>query len=90
MATNDCGLYVNGVGQGTRFDGTYNVGGASYPNLGSCDPYTNWENWNATMVEGYKNIALATMDALQVGNRILICPFLCLQKLSNGSSGHGR
>ncbi|KAF9239593.1 exo-beta-1,3-glucanase [Melanogaster broomeanus] len=54
-AVTDCGLWVNGVGQGTR----------SWPVVGSCTPWTDWQNWDATMKTGIMNFALASMDALQ-------------------------
>ncbi|KAJ7168199.1 glycoside hydrolase family 5 protein, partial [Mycena crocata] len=62
-AVTDCGLYVNGVGQGIRYEGTFS---GNWPNLGSCEnDWTNWEQWSADTKKGYKTFALASMDALQ-------------------------
>ena len=62
LATNDCGLYVNGVGLGTRYEGTYP---GTWPVIGSCDPWLDYQNWNDTTKENYKQLALSSMDALQ-------------------------
>lgn len=63
-AINDCGLYVNGVGLGTRYEGTYQ---GTWPKIGSCDQWTNYKNWDATTKAEIKTFALASMSALQVG-----------------------
>jgi len=61
-AINDCGLYLNGVNLGTRFEGTY----PGYPNVvGDCTPWIDWANWDPTLKAGIKQFALASMDALQ-------------------------
>lgn len=62
-AVTDCGLYVNGVGLGTRYEGTYTPG--TWPAIGSCTPWTDWQNWDSTMKSGIQQFALASMDALQ-------------------------
>lgn len=62
-AVTDCGLWVNGVGLGTRYEGTYT---GNWPVIGSCTPWTDWQNWNTTMKTGIMNFAMASMDALQV------------------------
>jgi glucan 1,3-beta-glucosidase len=64
-AVTDCGLWLNGVGLGTRYDGTY-TGGGDWPSQGSCTPWTDWQNYNSAMKKGLMNFALASMDALQV------------------------
>ncbi|THH07807.1 hypothetical protein EW145_g3127 [Phellinidium pouzarii] len=48
---NDCGLYLNGVG--------------STPGLPDCDFYMDSTQWNQTMIDGIRDYALASMDALQ-------------------------
>lgn len=63
-AVTDCGLWVNGVGLGTRYEGTYP---GDWPRVGSCTPWTDWRNWDATMKQSMMDFALASMDALQVG-----------------------
>lgn len=62
-AVTDCGLYVNGVGLGTRYEGTYTPG--TWPVVGNCTPWTDWQNWDSTMKSGIEQFALASMDALQ-------------------------
>ena len=62
-AVTDCGLWVNGVGLGTRYEGTYT---GTWPVVGSCTPWTDWQSWNTAMKTGTMNFAMASMDALQV------------------------
>jgi len=61
-AVTDCGLWVNGVGLGTRYEGNYTGGGAA---VGSCTPWNDFQSWNTTMKTDIMNFALASMDALQ-------------------------
>ncbi|KAH8106773.1 glycoside hydrolase [Cristinia sonorae] len=63
LAINDCGLFVNGVGLGVRYEGTY-VGGGG-PRVGSCDPWTNFATWSPAMKNDIQQFALSSMDALQ-------------------------
>ena len=63
-AVTDCGLWVNGVGQGTRYDGTYTAG--TWPNVGNCNQWTNWQNYDAGTKSDIQNFAMSSMDALQV------------------------
>jgi glucan 1,3-beta-glucosidase len=64
-AVTDCGLWLNGVNLGTRYEGNY-VGGSG-PAVGSCEQWTDWTKYDAKMKASIKNFALASMDALQVG-----------------------
>ncbi|EMD38346.1 glycoside hydrolase family 5 protein [Gelatoporia subvermispora B] len=63
-AINDCGLWVNGVNLGARYDGTYS-GGGTFPFVGECEPWTDWTSWNQSMKADIQQFALASMDALQ-------------------------
>ena len=63
-AITDCGLWLNDVNQGTRYEGTYTVGGP-WPSQGSCTTWTNWQSWDQEMKDSIKTFALASMDALQ-------------------------
>ncbi|KAJ3557790.1 hypothetical protein NM688_g1276 [Phlebia brevispora] len=63
-AINDCGLWVNGVNLGTRYEGDYP--GGPWPSQGSCDPWTDYQTWNDSMKADIQQFALASMDALQV------------------------
>jgi glucan 1,3-beta-glucosidase len=64
-AINDCGLFVNGVGLGNRYDGTYTSGGP-WPKVGDCGQWTDYSSWDQTMKDSTKQFALASMDSLQV------------------------
>lgn len=66
-AINDCGLFVNGVNLGTRFEGNYT--GGPWPTIGSCPPWTDYSTWTPAMKQDIKQFALASMDALQVSLR---------------------
>jgi len=60
-AINDCGLWVNGVNLGTRYEGTYD----GYPAIGSCTPWVDYQNWDADFKQSVEQWALASMSALQ-------------------------
>ncbi|KIM27156.1 glycoside hydrolase family 5 protein [Serendipita vermifera MAFF 305830] len=60
-AINDCGLYVNAVGKGTRYEGTYAEG---LPNLGSCGRWNDYTTWDATVKAGLQQVSASTMDSL--------------------------
>jgi glucan 1,3-beta-glucosidase len=62
-AVTDCGLFLNGVGLGTRYEGTYSGGGAK---IGDCTTWTNWQNYDTATKAAIRQFALASMDALQV------------------------
>lgn len=62
-AINDCGLWVNGVNLGTRYEGDYP--GGPWPVIGSCEPWTDYQSWNDSMKADIQQFALASMDALQ-------------------------
>lgn len=63
-AVTDCGLFLNGVNLGTRYEGTYTSG--TWPSQGSCTPWTDWQNYTPDTKAAIKQFALASMDALQV------------------------
>ena len=63
-AINDCGLWVNGVNLGTRYEGDYP--GGPWPVIGSCEQWTDYQSWNASMKAGVQQFAMSSMDALQV------------------------
>lgn len=63
-ADHSCGKWVNNVGQGSRYDGTYSdYNGAP---LGSCDYWNDYTQWNASTKADFKHFAGASMDAYQV------------------------
>lgn len=62
-AVTDCGLWLNGVDLGTRYEGTYID---SPERIGDCAIWTDWTKYDDKMKADIKNFALASMDALQV------------------------
>ena len=68
LAINDCGVYLNNVGNGARFDGTYVAPGSTTPTfeaVGDCTTWNDWQNWDDERKAGMRRIALAEMDATQ-------------------------
>ncbi|KAK1221389.1 hypothetical protein PQX77_015796 [Marasmius sp. AFHP31] len=60
-AINDCGLWLNGIPEGTRYDGTY----AGSSRVGSCDRWLDYDNYSDDTKALIKMFALASMDGLQ-------------------------
>jgi glucan 1,3-beta-glucosidase len=62
LAINDCGLYLNNVGQGARYEG-------DYPGLttvyGSCSDFDDWTSYNASHIQSIHNFAIAQMSSLR-------------------------
>ncbi|KAG8998556.1 hypothetical protein FRB94_006766 [Tulasnella sp. JGI-2019a] len=61
-AINDCGTYVNGVGLGTRFEGTF--AGWTQPSQGNCSTWTDYQNYSQQTKDDIKSFAMASMDSL--------------------------
>lgn len=62
LSFTDCGKWLNGVGMGTRWEGTFP--GYTGPTGGSCDEWTEWQNYSATTKKAIYQFAQASMDAL--------------------------
>jgi len=77
-AVTDCGLFLNGVNLGTRYEGTYTLERTT--RIGSCTPWTDWQNYDAATKQALKSLALASMDALQV---CLVCYPVALHVVSD-------
>lgn len=68
QAVNDCGVYLNNVGNGARFDGTYIAPGSTTPTfeaVGDCSSWNDWTTWDDARKEGLQSVAYAHMDATQ-------------------------
>lgn len=74
-AVTDCGLFLNGVGLGTRYEGTYP---GVWPVVGNCSTWTDYQNYDSTTKAAILQFALASMDALQV-----TCLILCISCCSS-------
>ncbi|CAE6415024.1 unnamed protein product [Rhizoctonia solani] len=64
-AMNDCGLNVNGVDLGTRYEGTYIGFAGRGLGAGACDQWTDYQKWDATTRAAVREFNMASMDALQ-------------------------
>ena len=63
-AINDCGLWVNGINIGARFDGSFTGGG--FTAVGECSTYTDYTQWDDDFKAAMKLWSLQSMSALQV------------------------
>lgn len=62
MSFNDCGKWLNGVGLGTRWEGTFP--GYAGPVGGSCDEWTEWQKYSSSTKKSLLAFAKSSMDAL--------------------------
>lgn len=62
-AINDCGLYLNAVGVGTRYEGTFP---GTTTAVGNCSTWNDWDKWDQTTKDNLKQFMMSSMDALQV------------------------
>lgn len=60
-AINDCGLYLNAVGRGTRYEGTFE----STTRIGDCAQWDDYSTWSQDTKDALRGMSLSTMDALQ-------------------------
>lgn len=69
LAVNDCGLWLNNIGVGSRYDGTYPTANApdtkTYPMVGSCDPWKDYRTWTTDMKNSIADLAATSQDAMQ-------------------------
>ncbi|CAE6464857.1 unnamed protein product [Rhizoctonia solani] len=65
-AFNDCGLFLNGVNLGARYDGTFRYYNGPNAGAGSCVKWMDQRLWSAAEKEAIKQFALSSFDAYQV------------------------
>ncbi|KAI0754326.1 glycoside hydrolase superfamily [Daedaleopsis nitida] len=63
LGINDCGLFLNGVNLGARFDGSFSS--SHFGKTGDCTPYTDYTTYDDKQKEAMKEFALQSMSALQ-------------------------
>jgi glucan 1,3-beta-glucosidase len=69
LGVNDCGQFLNGVNNGTRFEGTYKDGSPTEDVVyGNCDDFTDISTFNDTFKTQMMEFALTNMDSFQVGS----------------------
>ncbi|KAG8998341.1 hypothetical protein FRB90_012316 [Tulasnella sp. 427] len=62
LAVNDCGQWINGIGAGTRWEGTFGSQGDGVK--GDCTPWNEWQSWTQDTKDNFKAFALRNFDAL--------------------------
>lgn len=62
-AVNDCGKWLNAVGAGTRWEGTYE--GYTGPVGGSCRVFNDYRLWDEDFKEGIQNFVLGQLDSFR-------------------------
>ncbi|KAK4056072.1 hypothetical protein OIO90_002803 [Microbotryomycetes sp. JL221] len=69
IATDDCGMFLNGVGVGTRLEGTYPTPelsqDAGVKPVGACDEWNDYTTWSDGRKNELQQLAKAHMDAFQ-------------------------
>lgn len=69
LAINDCGQWINNIGAGTRFDGTYPTPAApdhtNFPAVGSCAPWADYTTWSAATKNSLMALTDSSQDAMQ-------------------------
>jgi glucan 1,3-beta-glucosidase len=65
-AFNDCGLFLNGVGNGARYDGTFVFEPGPGAGPGACVKWMDASTWSAEEKAAIKKFALSSMDSMQV------------------------
>lgn len=63
-AINDCGHWVNGVGQGTRYEGTFSGYGGANAGANACDYWNDPTGWTPATITAIGNRFRASSDAL--------------------------
>ncbi|KAH9810466.1 family 5 glycoside hydrolase [Melampsora americana] len=68
LAVNDCGLFVNNVGFGTRFEGTFPTPATAdgqFKKMGTCDQWVDHRQWSAATKEAFADLAQTTQDSMR-------------------------
>jgi len=63
LAINDCGLFLNNVGEGQRFEGTHSEQTGS--GFGSCATWDDWSSWSQDRKDNFNQFMQVQIDALQ-------------------------
>jgi hypothetical protein len=69
------GLYLNGVGLGSRWEGTFP--GYTGPAPGNCSEWTEWQSYSNETRQSIYEFAQASMDSFPVRLVDLLSAFAC-------------
>ncbi|EGG13121.1 family 5 glycoside hydrolase, partial [Melampsora larici-populina 98AG31] len=67
LAVNDCGIFVNNVGSGSRFDGTYPSPSSpdpKIPKIGDCSYWNDHRKWTKSSKDSFIELGKTTQDSL--------------------------
>ncbi|CAE6455234.1 unnamed protein product, partial [Rhizoctonia solani] len=62
---NDCGLFLNGVNRGARYDGTFESYSGANAGAGACVEWMDADRWSQATKDALKAFMLSSMDATQ-------------------------
>ncbi|KAI5480349.1 glycoside hydrolase family 61 protein [Pseudohyphozyma bogoriensis] len=69
LAVNDCGKWLNNVGNGYRYNGTYYIPGNTtapeFAGIGSCDPWNDYATFSNETKTSFQQVAQSHMDAFK-------------------------
>ncbi|KAG0152493.1 hypothetical protein CROQUDRAFT_667334 [Cronartium quercuum f. sp. fusiforme G11] len=68
LAVNDCGLFVNNVGFGTRWEGTYPTpatADSQFKKMGTCDQWLDHRLWSAATKSAFADFAQTQQDSMR-------------------------
>jgi hypothetical protein len=66
-ATNDCAKYLNGIGMGARYDGTFTTGQPAVCKNCTCNGTEDWENWSDEYKQFLMRFIERQMDSFETG-----------------------
>ncbi|KAG0152496.1 hypothetical protein CROQUDRAFT_35311 [Cronartium quercuum f. sp. fusiforme G11] len=68
LAVNDCGLFVNGIGFGTRYEGTFpstSDPDTTFTKIGTCDQWLNSGTWSDATKKAFADFMAAQQDTFR-------------------------
>lgn len=69
LAINDCGKWLNNVGNGQRYEGTYRVPGTGdrpFEGIGQCEQWTDYTQFDQARKDGLRMVYNGHVDAFRV------------------------
>lgn len=70
---NDCGKWLNNVGNGQRYEGTYRVPGTGerpFRAIGQCEEWTDYTQYDQARKDGLRMVYSGHVDAFRVSTSL--------------------